>query len=50
MESFRASLAFLKGDLCELIASAILNYTEALNGHRFSVSAENGKIDVSRVS
>jgi len=48
MENFRATIAILKGDLCGLIANAIYPYSDALKGHRFSVAAGDGKIEVSQ--
>ncbi|NKE71296.1 hypothetical protein [Candidatus Manganitrophus noduliformans] len=46
MENFRANLAIIKKDPSALIASALREYAEALEGGRFVVEAKQGAIRV----
>ena len=46
MENFRANLAIIKGDPGALIQSALREYAQALDGSRFVVEANEGKIQV----
>ncbi len=49
MNDFRAQIAIMKNDLCGLIHSAIADYREALDGHKFSIRSENGALEVSLI-
>jgi hypothetical protein len=46
MENFRANLAIIKGDPAALIASALREYTEALEGGRFVVEVKEGEVQI----
>ncbi|TAK06523.1 MAG: hypothetical protein EPO39_08720 [Candidatus Manganitrophaceae bacterium] len=46
MENFRANLAIIKGDPAALIASALREYTEALDGGQFVVEVKEGEIQI----
>ncbi len=46
MENFRANLAIIKGDPGALIAGALREYTEALEGGRFMVEVKKGEVQI----